>query len=360
MGGSVILVLDSSKSDLAHLARRSIQRAGHGQPGGSAQKHGKNGEDLVVLLPEHTAISDLTGHHITEITKKNPRYVLLAGGKGGFGNIHFKSSRNQAPYRAQQGEPEESISILARMTRFADVMIAGNTINAVAQAFASITEDSYTGDLVYGKPSFAVASGNWNQIKMLLLPISAGSNTQHTHLLEYVTASPIVVFTYEIGRKEDVTEWRLLLEGLGSVLGERHCFVQLVVNGDPDDLLQNSTEKIDSVEVVHSEQQLAGLHDQHDQQGAVNQNGAVAQGDQHEDARQKKGKTATEDGSKQSEPNMKHDLAQYRAVVVAHLSIPDEHISIFCKDMTDVGENVFWRCLNQCIQLHCDQTHANW
>lgn len=90
----------------------------------SANCSGPAGEDMVLIVPEGTLIRDMEGNVLVDMTDLK-EYVLLQGGRGGKGNMFFKTSVNQAPEHAQPGEPGEEIEIKMELKLIADVGIIG-------------------------------------------------------------------------------------------------------------------------------------------------------------------------------------------------------------------------------------------
>ncbi|MCY1720414.1 GTPase ObgE [Prolixibacteraceae bacterium Z1-6] len=104
-GGHIILEGNEQMWTLLHLKFRKHIKAGNGDPGGKQRSSGADGEDIVLDVPLGTIARDVeTGEFLFEITKHGERKILVAGGRGGLGNDHFKSATNQAPRYAQPGE----------------------------------------------------------------------------------------------------------------------------------------------------------------------------------------------------------------------------------------------------------------
>ena len=127
-GGDVYFVVRRNLRTLSRLRRHPIQRARNGSDGMSWNKYGKNGEDLVIPVPPGTTIRDAETleliHDFTEESSEEP-FLLLKGGKGGWGNVHFKSSTNQAPRIANKGEPGETRVLRLELSVMADVGLVG-------------------------------------------------------------------------------------------------------------------------------------------------------------------------------------------------------------------------------------------
>lgn len=125
-GGHVILRGNEQMWTLLHLKYRKHIKAGHGMPGSGNQKTGKQGEDVYLDVPLGTVIRDgETGEFIAEITEHGEEQIAMKGGKGGLGNVHFKSSTNQAPDYAQPGEDLNEGWVVLELKILADVGLVG-------------------------------------------------------------------------------------------------------------------------------------------------------------------------------------------------------------------------------------------
>jgi GTP-binding protein len=125
-GGHVILRGNEQMWTLLHLRYKKHIKAGHGAGGSGNQKTGKQGEDVYVDVPLGTVIRDgETGEFISEITEHNEDRIVMQGGKGGYGNVHFKSSTNQAPDYAQPGEDLREGWVVLELKIMADIGLVG-------------------------------------------------------------------------------------------------------------------------------------------------------------------------------------------------------------------------------------------
>lgn len=125
-GGNIILRGNRNYWTLLHLRYQKHIFAGHGEGGSGAQRSGKKGESKVIEVPCGTIAYDAeTGDYICDITEDGQEFTLLKGGRGGLGNVHFKSSTNQAPRYAQPGEPFEEKWIILELKLLADVGLVG-------------------------------------------------------------------------------------------------------------------------------------------------------------------------------------------------------------------------------------------
>jgi len=125
-GGSIILKGRADMWTLLHLKFERHLRAGHGENGSSANKTGAEGKDIIVEVPLGTVIRNAeTDEIVLEITEDNEEKILLAGGRGGLGNTHFKSPTNQTPRYAQPGEPSLEGNFILELKVLADVGLVG-------------------------------------------------------------------------------------------------------------------------------------------------------------------------------------------------------------------------------------------
>lgn len=125
-GGSVIFVADKNENTLLTLRYTRLIKAQDGENGKIKYMTGKKGEDAIVRVPEGTLIyNDDTGELIADMTKAGEERVILEGGKGGLGNQHFATSRNQAPTYAEPGGMGKQMFIRLELRVLADVGFVG-------------------------------------------------------------------------------------------------------------------------------------------------------------------------------------------------------------------------------------------
>ncbi len=137
-GGHVILRGNSQLWTLLHLKYERHVFAGNGLNGGKQQSTGADGKDVIVEVPLGTvAKRSETNETVFEITEDGEKKILLRGGKGGLGNVHFKSSTNQTPRYAQPGEPGLEETFVLELKILADVGLVGFP-NAGKSTFLSV------------------------------------------------------------------------------------------------------------------------------------------------------------------------------------------------------------------------------
>lgn len=125
-GGHIILRGNTQLWTLLHLKYQKHVLAGNGKPGEGNRRHGADGKDVILDVPLGTVARDEeTGEVLFEITTDGQTEVLLAGGRGGLGNDHFKSPTNQAPRYAQPGESGQESWKILELKVLADVGLVG-------------------------------------------------------------------------------------------------------------------------------------------------------------------------------------------------------------------------------------------
>jgi GTPase len=125
-GGDVIVEAVNGLNTLIDYRYQQHFKAKAGGNGMGKDRHGANGKDVVLKVPVGTQIYEEDGETLlADLTKVGERVTLITGGNGGFGNAHFKSSTNQAPRRANPGEPAEERTIRLRLKLIADAGIVG-------------------------------------------------------------------------------------------------------------------------------------------------------------------------------------------------------------------------------------------
>lgn len=125
-GGDVIFQVDEGLNTLTDFRHVRKYKAVDGQEGGKRNCRGKDGEDIIIKVPEGTVIKEAeSGKVIADMSGDNRRIVLLTGGRGGNGNQHYATSTMQAPKYAQPGQLARELELLLELKMIADVGLVG-------------------------------------------------------------------------------------------------------------------------------------------------------------------------------------------------------------------------------------------
>ncbi len=125
-GGSVYFKVDNNTDTLSALRGRRSIKAENGRPGEGRKCYGRKGQDTIITVPPGTQVVDMeTGEEVLDLITEGEVILFLEGGKGGLGNMHFKSSSNQRPTYAQPGLPGITKQIKLEMKLIADVGLVG-------------------------------------------------------------------------------------------------------------------------------------------------------------------------------------------------------------------------------------------
>jgi GTP-binding protein len=125
-GGDVWLESDEGLNTLLHLRYNPEHKAERGKHGEGSNRHGKDGEDIIVRVPVGTQVLDAeSGELLFDFTEPNQRFLAAKGGKGGWGNAHFATPTRRAPRYHYTGRPGQEKELQLELKLIADVGLVG-------------------------------------------------------------------------------------------------------------------------------------------------------------------------------------------------------------------------------------------
>lgn len=146
-GGSVIFTVDeglNTLTDFRHIRKYAAQP---GEDGKKRNCHGKNGDDIIIKVPEGTLIRDAeSGRVIIDMSGETREYTILKGGRGGNGNQHYATSSMQAPKYAQPGQPARTLELILELKLLADVGLVG---------FPNVGKSTFLSKVTNARPKIA-------------------------------------------------------------------------------------------------------------------------------------------------------------------------------------------------------------
>lgn len=151
-GGNVIFIADPNINTLIDFKFKKVFKAENGENGQKKQMYGKKGEDLVIKVPVGTQVRDIeTGKLLLDMNVEGEPRILLKGGRGGAGNVHFKSSTRKTPRIAGKGREGAEIKVKLELKLLADVALVGypsvgksSFINRVSAANSKVGSYHFT------------------------------------------------------------------------------------------------------------------------------------------------------------------------------------------------------------------------
>ena len=244
-GGSIIFEVDTNKSTLLDLRYNKKIIAKNGENGKSKKMHGASGEDIIIKVPQGTIIKDAITHDlIADLTKVDQRAIICKGGKGGRGNYHFASGKDNAPEYAEQGTLGESKEVEIELKLLADVGLVGfpsvgksTLLSVVSKARPEIAEYHFT-TLV---PNLGVVQVENRSFVMADLPglIEGASEGKGLGIefLKHVERCRVLVHVVDMGAndgRDPLEDYRIINEELANYHPKLATRPQIVVANKMD------------------------------------------------------------------------------------------------------------------------------
>jgi GTP-binding protein len=222
-GGHIVVVGNKQMWTLLHLKYRKHIKAGIGEPGGKQRSSGADGEDIYLEVPLGTIAKDAeTGEVLFEISEDGEEHILAKGGKGGWGNDHFKTSTNQTPRYAQPGEEGFEGWRILELKVLADVGLVGfpsagksTLLSVVSAAKPKIAEYHFT-TLV---PNLGIV-GHREQRSFVMADIpgiiegASEGKGLGLRFLRHIERNPMLLFMVPADSDDHLKEYKILMNEL--------------------------------------------------------------------------------------------------------------------------------------------------
>jgi GTP-binding protein len=254
-GGSVVFIVKENVRTLYQIKLKRNFFAQNGSPGMGSQMSGKKGSDVSVEVPPGTLIYDAdTNELIKDMTIEDYSFVLLKGGMGGRGNMHFATSTNQAPRYAQPGIPGKEMNLRIELKLIADVGLVGfpnagksTLLSVVTKAKPKIANYPFTtlipnlGVFYVSNESFVMAD-----IPGIIEGASDGAGLG-IDFLKHIERTKILLYLIDLESENYLDQYGLLREELKTYSKKMLKKPSLIVASKTD--LENSEEKIEELKI---------------------------------------------------------------------------------------------------------------
>lgn len=264
-GGSIIFKVDTNKSTLLDLRFAKAIRAEDGENGKGNNMYGASRDDVIVKVPLGTIVKDLANDEvIADLNTLDSSAVICQGGKGGKGNYHFKSSRNNAPDHCTMGTLGEDKTVLVELKLLADVGLVGfpsvgksTLLSVVSNARPEIADYPFT----TLKPQLGMVKVDNSSFVMADLPgliegASEGKGLGH-EFLKHIERCRLIIHVLDMGREDPVTDYEIINDELKKYPGNLETRPQIVVANKMDldnaqDNLKRFKDKYPELEVFET------------------------------------------------------------------------------------------------------------
>ena len=241
-GGSIIFKVDTNKSTLLDLRYAKMIRAEDGENGKGNNMYGASRDDVIVKVPLGTIVRDLdTDEIVADLNTLDAEAVICQGGKGGKGNYHFKSSRNNAPDHCTLGTPGQERNVLVELKLLADVGLVGlpsvgksTLLSVVSNAKPEIADYPFT----TLKPQLGMVKIDDSSFVMADLPgliegASEGKGLGH-EFLKHIERCRLILHVLDMGREDPISDYEVINEELKRYPSNLETRPQIVIANKMD------------------------------------------------------------------------------------------------------------------------------
>jgi len=264
-GGDALFVVRRNLKTLSHLRAQRIFRAANGQPGAKRNRHGRDGEGVVVPVPPGTVIREAsTGALIKDLGDDKEEWLFLSGGRGGKGNAHFKTSTHRTPRFAQPGEAGTTVQVRVEIHIIADVGFVGYP-NAGKSTLLSVLTNANpkTGDYPFTTriPNLGVLRVGDTERVLADIPgiIEGASHGAGLGLefLKHIARTSVLAFLIDLSNDNFLEAFPVLRKELDTYSRELEKKDRLIVGTKTD--LPESAERLAELGRAFPEERLVGV-----------------------------------------------------------------------------------------------------
>jgi GTP-binding protein len=264
-GGSVVFTVRRNLRTLAHLRFKRNFKAENGRDGENWGRYGRNGDNIVIPLPPGTLIRDAdTGSLIRDFSRDTEDFIFLKGGNGGWGNIRFKSSVNQAPRKALPGKPGQCVKIKVELQIMADIGLVGfpnagksSLLDRFTNARPKIAAYPFTTKI----PNLGVLTVDERDIIIADIPgLIEGASTGAglgIRFLKHIARTQILAFLIDLSSSGYLEAFDILLNEAAAFSGSLAKKQRLLVGTKTD--TQESSGRLEELKAKYPSEEIIGI-----------------------------------------------------------------------------------------------------
>jgi GTP-binding protein len=261
----VIFVIRRNLRTLAHLRYKHSFRAENGRDGEGRGCYGRNGEDITIPLPPGSMLKDPgTGELIRDFGTHREDFVFLKGGNGGWGNIHFKSSVNQAPRKALPGQECQTASLRVELRILADIGFVGfpnagksSLLDRFTNARPKIAPYPFTTKI----PNLGVLTVDDRDIILADIPGliegASGGLGLGIRFLKHISRSVALAFLIDLSEDSYLDAFDVLYQELRAFSAELVEKPRVLVGTKLD--LEGTGERLETLAAKYTDEQVLGI-----------------------------------------------------------------------------------------------------
>jgi GTP-binding protein len=264
-GGDVVFVVRRNLRTLAHLRYKQFFKAENGRDGEGSGRYGRNGEDVVIPLPPGSVLKDGdTGAVVRDFGRQEEDFCFLKGGNGGWGNIHFKSSVNQAPRKALPGKPGKQVRLRVELQLLADIGFVGfpnagksSLLDRFTNARPKIAPYPFTTKI----PNLGVLTLDDRDIILADIPGLIEGASQGLGLgirfLKHISRTAALAFLIDLSEDTYINAFDVLYRELETFSAELTKKPRLIIGTKLD--LEGTPERLESLKAAYPAETVRGI-----------------------------------------------------------------------------------------------------